>query len=52
MEKKFPSVMMHVLGLIRMGYLVSPIKGYYEMTNEGKRYLELLRYLKNLLEIC
>ena len=39
MEKKFPSVMMHILGLIRMGYLVSPIKGYYEMTIEGKRYL-------------
>jgi hypothetical protein len=39
--KKFPSVMMHILGLKRMGYVVSPEKGYYKITDEGKKYLGL-----------
>jgi hypothetical protein len=41
MGKKFPSVMMHILGLTKIGYLVSTKKGYYKITNKGKNYLGL-----------
>jgi len=39
---KFPSVMMHVIGLTKMGYLFSPDKGYYKLTNQGEKYLGVL----------
>jgi DNA-binding transcriptional ArsR family regulator len=37
--KKFPSVMMHLLGLARMGYAHSPEKGQYVITERGKKAL-------------
>jgi DNA-binding transcriptional ArsR family regulator len=38
-EKKFPSVMMHLIGLTRMGYANSPEKGQYVITERGKEAL-------------
>jgi DNA-binding transcriptional ArsR family regulator len=35
----FPSVMMHLIGLTRMGYTESPEKGYYVITGKGKKAL-------------
>ncbi|MEM3699260.1 MAG: hypothetical protein QXL57_00090 [Candidatus Bathyarchaeia archaeon] len=35
----FPSVMMHVIGLTRMGYAEANEKGYYSITEKGKRAL-------------
>lgn len=35
----FPSVMMHIIGLTKMGYVTTPKKGYYVITEEGKRTL-------------
>ena len=40
MGKKFPSVMMHIIGLTKMQYLVSTKKGFYELTSEGKNHLK------------
>jgi DNA-binding transcriptional ArsR family regulator len=37
--KKFPSVMMHLIGLTRMGYTNSPEKGQYVITEKGKKAL-------------
>jgi hypothetical protein len=37
--KEFPSVMMHIIGLIRMGYATSPEKGLYTLTAKGKNVL-------------
>src|SRR3989304_305869 len=39
MGKEFPSVMMHILGLTRMGYTGSPEKGLYAITEKGKKAL-------------
>ncbi|MCW4044650.1 MAG: DUF5752 family protein [Candidatus Bathyarchaeota archaeon] len=36
---KFPSAMMHVVGLTRMGYAYSPEKGSYGITEKGKEAL-------------
>jgi hypothetical protein len=36
---KFPSVMMHLIGLTRMGYADSPEKGLYVITEKGKKAL-------------
>ena len=36
-KKEFQPVMMHLLGLIRMGYVNSPEKGRYLITVRGKR---------------
>ena len=38
-QKEFPSVMMHLLGLARMGYVSSPEKGQYVITDKGKQAL-------------
>ena len=38
-EKEFPSVMMHIIGLARMGYVNSPKKGLYSLTKQGKKAL-------------
>jgi DNA-binding transcriptional ArsR family regulator len=35
----FPSVMMHIIGLTKMGYVTTPEKGYYVITEEGKKAL-------------
>ena len=37
--KEFPSVMMHIIGLTRMGYLTSPEKGLYTLTEKAKKAL-------------
>jgi DNA-binding transcriptional ArsR family regulator len=37
--KEFPSVMMHLIGLTRMGYANSPEKGQYAITEKGKKAL-------------
>jgi len=37
--KEFPSVMMHIIGLTRMGYAKSPEKGQYIITEKGKKAL-------------
>lgn len=36
-KKEFQPVMMHLLGLIKMGYVTSPQKGLYIITAQGKR---------------
>lgn len=41
MGKEFPSVMMHILGLTKMGYVSSPEKGFYAITTGGKKFLGL-----------
>jgi hypothetical protein len=46
LEKEFPSVMMHLLGLIRLGYAFSPEKGRYVISDEGKKELGLPRLTK------
>jgi DNA-binding transcriptional ArsR family regulator len=35
----FSSAMMHIIGLTRMGYVDTPEKGYYIITNKGKEAL-------------
>jgi hypothetical protein len=40
-HKEFQPVMMHLLGLIRMGYVSSPSKGLYIITAQGKNALGL-----------
>jgi hypothetical protein len=35
----FPAVMMHIIGLTRMGYAESHEKGYYAITEKGKKTL-------------
>ena len=40
-KKEFPPVMMHLLGLVRMGYVSSPEKGQYIITGKGKEALGL-----------
>jgi predicted transcriptional regulator len=37
----FPSVMMHILGLTRLGFAVSSEKGLYSITDKGKKSLGL-----------
>jgi hypothetical protein len=39
--KDFPPVMMHLLGLARMGYACSPEKGQFILTDSGKKALGL-----------
>ena len=38
-KKEFPPTMMHLLGLTRMGYVSSPEKGLYQLTENGKKVL-------------
>ncbi len=35
----FPSVMMHIIGLSRMGFVATPEKSYYTITENGKKAL-------------
>jgi hypothetical protein len=38
-KKEFPSTMMHLLWLTKMGYVSSPQKSLYSLTDEGKKAL-------------
>ncbi len=38
-KTEFPPTMMHLLGLTRMGYVTSPQKGLYVLSDEGKKVL-------------
>ena len=38
-KKEFPQVMMHLLGLVKMGYVSTPEKGQYLITVKGKQAL-------------
>jgi len=38
-DMSFPTVMMHLLGLAKTGYVSSPEKGLYVITDKGKRAL-------------
>ena len=40
-KKEFPPTMMHLLGLAKMGYVSSPEKGRYVITDSGKNALGL-----------
>ncbi len=40
--KEFPPVMMHILGLVRMGYVCTPEKSMYAITAKGKAALGTL----------
>jgi DNA-binding transcriptional ArsR family regulator len=44
--KKFPSVMMHLIGLTRMGYANSPEKGQYVIAEKGKEALGIPKISK------
>jgi predicted transcriptional regulator len=37
--KDFKPVMMHILGLVKMGYVSTPEKGFYAITQKGKEAL-------------
>jgi hypothetical protein len=39
--KDFKPTMMHILGLVRMGYISSPEKGLYAITQKGKEALQM-----------
>ena len=41
MGNEFPPVMMHLIGLTKLGYAVSPEKAYYTITEKGKEALGL-----------
>jgi hypothetical protein len=43
----FPAVMMHIIGLTRMGYVKTPEKGFYLITDEGKKSLGFPEIDKN-----
>jgi hypothetical protein len=45
-RKEFKPVMMHILGLTRVGYVYSPEKGQYAITEEGKKALGLPKTTK------
>jgi len=38
-KKEFPPLMMHLLGLVRLGYVSSPEKGLYIISEKGKQAL-------------
>jgi predicted transcriptional regulator len=46
-KKEFQPVMMHLLGLIRMGYVASPEKGFYVITAHGKQALGIPEITKD-----
>jgi hypothetical protein len=45
-KKEFPPTMMHLLGLAKMGYVSSPEKGRYVITEQGKNALGLPEIIK------
>ena len=38
-QSEFPKTMMHLLGLVRMEYVISPEKGFYSIAGKGKQAL-------------
>ncbi len=42
--KDFKPTMMHILGLVRMGYVSTPEKGLYAITQKGKEALQMPEY--------
>jgi hypothetical protein len=48
--KEFRPVMMHILGLVRMGYVTSPEKGLYAITQNGKEALHMPEISKEKAE--
>lgn len=46
MKQEFPPVMMHLLGLVRMGYVSAPEKGLYVITTKGKEALGIPQVTK------
>jgi hypothetical protein len=48
--KEFPPTMMHILGLVRMGYVSSPEKGLYVVTQKGKEALQMPQITKEKAE--
>ncbi len=48
--REFPPVMMHILGLVRMGYVSTPEKGLYAVTDKGKEALTLPEITKEKAE--
>jgi hypothetical protein len=40
-KKEFPPTMMHLLGLVRKGYVETPQKGIYIITESGKKALDI-----------
>ena len=41
MQKDFPAIQMHLIGLTKMGYVDSPQKGQYLISANGKKALEM-----------
>ncbi len=41
MNREFPAVQMHLIGLVKMGYATSPQKGNYLISENGKKALGL-----------
>jgi hypothetical protein len=48
--KEFPPVMMHLIGLIRIGYVFSPEKGLYLLTEKGKKFFGIQDITKDQAE--
>jgi DNA-binding transcriptional ArsR family regulator len=46
----FPSVMMHIIGLTRMGYVEKPEEGHYAMTENGKKALGFPKVCEEMAE--
>ncbi len=46
-KTEFPPTMMHLLGLTRMGYVSSPEKGLYVLSEEGKKTLGIKQTTKD-----
>jgi hypothetical protein len=41
MQKEFPAIQMHLIGLAKIGYVDSPQKGHYVISAVGKKALDL-----------
>jgi predicted transcriptional regulator len=50
LQKDFKPIMMHLLGLSRMGYVTSPQKGQYIITEKGKQALGIPETTKEMAE--
>ena len=46
----FPTVMMHIIGLTKMGYVSSVKKGYYSITEKGRKIFDLSEIDRNKAE--
>ena len=50
MGREFPPTMMHLLGLVRLGYVSQPEKGLYTVTEKGKEALAMPTLTKEKAE--